>query len=155
MRFPELSLSTSDTTPEYNPVPLLVGLWRAVFVSSPEQAEVCTSSFCSSTSSSKKSCIHFSYNPISQNILHSKPGIGKGIAVALGKQGATVYVTGTSSSSSTSTQEKKHGPYATNAEVGGPGTVEETASLVTQLGGKGIAVICNHADDNQVKALAV
>ena len=37
--------------------------------------------------------------------------------------------------------------------MGGPGTVEETASLITELGGKGIAVICNHARDEEVKAL--
>jgi dehydrogenase/reductase SDR family protein 1 len=75
-------------------------------------------------------------------------GIGKGIAVALGKEGATVYVTGTSSTTSS-----VQGPYTTNPEVGGPGTVEETASLITKLGGKGIAVICNHAHDAEVKAL--
>jgi dehydrogenase/reductase SDR family member 1 len=77
-------------------------------------------------------------------------GIGKGIAIALGKEGAVVYVTGTSSSTSTSSVQ---GPYTTNPEVGGPGTVEETASLVTKQGGRGIAVICNHANDKEVKAL--
>ena len=76
-------------------------------------------------------------------------GIGKGIALALGKEGATVYVTGTSSSS----QSKPQGPYVTDSQVGGPGTVEETASLINHVGGKGIAVICNHANDEQVKAL--
>jgi dehydrogenase/reductase SDR family protein 1 len=80
-------------------------------------------------------------------------GIGKGIAVELGKKGATVYVTGTSSSSSSSSSSSVQGPYTTNPQVGGPGTVEETASLITELGGKGIAVICNHARDEEVKAL--
>jgi dehydrogenase/reductase SDR family protein 1 len=37
--------------------------------------------------------------------------------------------------------------------VGGPETVEETALLVTQQGGRGIAVIGNHANDKEVKAL--
>ena len=76
-------------------------------------------------------------------------GIGKGIALALGKEGATVYITGTSSSSSTTKTTK----YATNGQVGGPGTIDETAHAVTAAGGVGIAVQCNHADDDQVKAL--
>ena len=76
--------------------------------------------------------------------------IGKGIAVALGKEGATVYVMGTSSSTSSSSVR---GPYTTNPEVGGPGTGEKTALLVTKQGGRGIAVTCNHANDKDVKAL--
>ena len=77
-------------------------------------------------------------------------GIGKGIAAQLGAAGATVYVTGTSSSSSSS---GKDALFSTNDEVGGPGTVEETAQLVTQAGGKGIPVVCNHANDEEVRAL--
>ena len=81
-------------------------------------------------------------------------GIGKGIALALGKQGATVYVTGTStSSSSTTTATATPEPYSTNADVGGPGTVQDTANEVTAAGGKGVAVVCNHANDDDVKAL--
>ena len=34
-----------------------------------------------------------------------------------------------------------------------PGTVAETAQKVTQAGGKGIAVLCDHSDDEQVAAL--
>jgi NAD(P)-dependent dehydrogenase (short-subunit alcohol dehydrogenase family) len=64
-------------------------------------------------------------------------GAGKGIAVALGKEGAVVYVTGRS-------------PKEGNS-IGG--TVTETALAVTKAGGKGIAVIVDHADDNAVAAL--
>jgi len=56
-------------------------------------------------------------------------GIGKGIAVGLGEAGATVYVTG-------------RDPAKTGA----------TADLVTQAGGKGIAIPCDHSDDKQVAA---
>lgn len=67
-------------------------------------------------------------------------GIGKGIAQALGAAGATVYVTGRTESPS-------------NATVPLPGTIHETAALVTQAGGLGIAVRCDHSDDAQVRAL--
>jgi NAD(P)-dependent dehydrogenase (short-subunit alcohol dehydrogenase family) len=65
-------------------------------------------------------------------------GAGKGIAVALGAEGATVYVTGRS---------KKEG----DAPL--PGTIYSTAEEVTRAGGRGIAVNCDHADDAQVKKL--
>ncbi len=65
-------------------------------------------------------------------------GAGKGIAEALGRQGATVYVTGRS---------RKEG----DAPL--PGTVHATAEAVTAAGGRGIAVSCDHANDAQVKAL--
>jgi len=64
-------------------------------------------------------------------------GAGKGIAIALGESGATVYVTGRSAD--------------TSNEFGG--SVFETAQAVTNAGGKGIPVIVDHADDKQVKAL--
>lgn len=78
-------------------------------------------------------------------------GIGKGIAMALAKEGATVYVTGTSSRAATPTLNAQQ--YSTNDNVGGPGTIEDTAQAVTAAGGVGIPVLCNHADDRQVKAL--
>ena len=78
-------------------------------------------------------------------------GIGKGIAIELGSAGATVYITGTSSSKSDTIESQS--PYSTNNDVGGPGTIEETAKLVTEAGGKGIAVMCNHANDDEVKSL--
>ena len=65
-------------------------------------------------------------------------GAGKGIALALGATGATVYVTGRSRSEG-------------DADL--PGTVGATAAAVTEAGGKGIAVFCDHADDEQVAAL--
>jgi NAD(P)-dependent dehydrogenase (short-subunit alcohol dehydrogenase family) len=66
-------------------------------------------------------------------------GVGKGIAVALGAAGATVYVTGR-----TSDDAKPH-PLG--------GTVQETANAVTAAGGRGLAVTCDHSDDTQVRAL--
>jgi len=65
-------------------------------------------------------------------------GAGRGIAIALGSHGATVYVTGRS---------EKAGDHAL------PGTIYETAQAVTAAGGKGIAVRCDHADDSQVEEL--
>ena len=65
-------------------------------------------------------------------------GAGKGIAIALGATGATVYVTGRS-------QREGDAPL--------PGTVQSTADAVTEAGGRGIAVQCDHADDAQVEAL--
>ncbi len=65
-------------------------------------------------------------------------GAGKGIAVALGATGATVYVTGR-------TRREGDAPL--------PGTVQATADAVTAAGGRGIAVYCDHADDAQVAQL--
>ena len=68
----------------------------------------------------------------------SSRGAGRGIAIALGSHGCTVYVTGRS-------QKSGDAPL--------PGTIFETADAVTAAGGKGIAVCVDHADDAQVKAL--
>ena len=65
-------------------------------------------------------------------------GAGRGIAIALGSHGATVYVTGRS---------EKAGDHAL------PGTIYETAAAIDTAGGKGIAVRCDHADDAQVARL--
>ncbi|HKY91295.1 MAG TPA: SDR family NAD(P)-dependent oxidoreductase [Nevskiaceae bacterium] len=65
-------------------------------------------------------------------------GAGKGIAIALGAAGATVYVTGR-------TLKEGDAPL--------PGTIAGTADAVTRAGGRGIAVACDHADDAQVAAL--
>jgi NAD(P)-dependent dehydrogenase (short-subunit alcohol dehydrogenase family) len=65
-------------------------------------------------------------------------GAGRGIAIALGSHGCTVYVTGRS---------QKPGDHAL------AGTIHETAAAVTAAGGKGIAVPCDHGDDEQVAAL--
>jgi NAD(P)-dependent dehydrogenase (short-subunit alcohol dehydrogenase family) len=65
-------------------------------------------------------------------------GAGRGIAVALGATGATVYVTG---------RTRLEGEAALS------GTVQASADAVTAAGGRGIAVHCDHGDDSQVKAL--
>jgi dehydrogenase/reductase SDR family member 1 len=67
-------------------------------------------------------------------------GIGKGIAQALGAAGATVYLTGRTE-------------HPANATVPLPGTIHETAALVDQAGGRGIALPCDHSDDAQVRAV--
>ncbi|MET0178982.1 MAG: SDR family NAD(P)-dependent oxidoreductase [Novosphingobium sp.] len=65
-------------------------------------------------------------------------GMGKGIALALAEQGATVYVTGR-------TVSEGDAPL--------PGTVGETASACDTRGGRGVAVPVDHADDTQIAAL--
>jgi len=65
-------------------------------------------------------------------------GIGKGCAIELGAAGATVYVTGR-------TVEEGAHPL--------PGTVAATAQEVDAAGGRGIAVPCDHRDDDAVRAL--
>ena len=70
-------------------------------------------------------------------------GAGKGIALALGAAGMTVYVTGRSSSAS----------LGRLRDVELPGTVVETAAQVTALGGRGVAVACDHRDDAAVEAV--
>lgn len=67
-------------------------------------------------------------------------GAGRGIAIELGAASATVYVTGRSTA---------NGP-TTN---GVPGTIDQTAAEVTARGGRGIAVRCDHTDDEQVAAV--
>jgi NAD(P)-dependent dehydrogenase (short-subunit alcohol dehydrogenase family) len=71
-------------------------------------------------------------------------GAGRGIAAALGEAGATVICTGRSSAAGTGASD-----YA-----GRPETIEETAELVTRLGGEGIAVQVDHLDSEQVQVLA-
>jgi NAD(P)-dependent dehydrogenase (short-subunit alcohol dehydrogenase family) len=66
-------------------------------------------------------------------------GVGKGIALALGEAGVTVYVTGRSDAGGT-----------TEAL---PGTVRETAEAVTARGGQGVPVRCDHTADAEVEAL--
>ncbi|HUV91231.1 MAG TPA: SDR family NAD(P)-dependent oxidoreductase [Anaerolineae bacterium] len=67
-------------------------------------------------------------------------GGGRGIALVLGEEGATVYVTGRS---------VRGGPTTDDL----PGTVEETAEQATARGGVGIPVRCDHTVDVQVEAL--
>jgi len=67
-------------------------------------------------------------------------GAGRGIAVALGEAGATVYCTGRST-------------RAQRSEYDRPETIEETAELVTEAGGEGVAVAVDHLDPSQVTSL--
>jgi len=68
-------------------------------------------------------------------------GAGRGIALALGDAGATVYVAARTS---------RNGPKpAENV----PGTVEDTAADVSARGGEGIAVAADLSDEAQVSAL--
>ncbi|MEQ8861219.1 MAG: SDR family NAD(P)-dependent oxidoreductase [Pseudomonadales bacterium] len=61
-------------------------------------------------------------------------GIGKGIAIALGGRGCEVFVTG-------------------RTRGDGELTIDTTARLVTEAGGKGHAIACDHGDDAQIEAL--
>lgn len=67
-------------------------------------------------------------------------GGGRGIALALGAAGATVYVTGRSTKNQATTDNL-------------PGTIDETAEAVTLNGGVGIPVRCDHTIDADVEAL--
>jgi NAD(P)-dependent dehydrogenase (short-subunit alcohol dehydrogenase family) len=65
-------------------------------------------------------------------------GAGRGIAVELAKAGATVYVTGRSLDQNSPDR---------------PGTLNETISLITAAGGKGIPVQCDHTQDADTEAV--
>jgi NAD(P)-dependent dehydrogenase (short-subunit alcohol dehydrogenase family) len=65
---------------------------------------------------------------------------GRGIAVALGEAGATVYCTGRSGG-------------GRRSEMDRPETIEETAALVEDAGGRGIAVRVDHLEPVEVAAL--
>jgi NAD(P)-dependent dehydrogenase (short-subunit alcohol dehydrogenase family) len=67
-------------------------------------------------------------------------GAGRGTACMLGAAGATVYCTGRSVRGKLQRQER-------------PETIDETAELVTDQGGHGIAVQVDHTDEGQVRAL--
>jgi dehydrogenase/reductase SDR family protein 1 len=67
-------------------------------------------------------------------------GVGKGIALGLGEAGATVYITGRT------VEEGK-------AAVDLPGNIYQTAEEIASLSGRGIAVRCDHTNDEEVKDL--
>jgi NAD(P)-dependent dehydrogenase (short-subunit alcohol dehydrogenase family) len=67
-------------------------------------------------------------------------GAGRGIAVQLGAAGATVYATGRTTRTARS-------------EMNRPETIEETAALVDEAGGRGIAVQVDHLVPDEVRAL--
>ena len=71
-------------------------------------------------------------------------GAGAGIARALGAHGYRVYITGRSE--------------AIGAAIGWdgqplPGTIYDTAAAVSNAGGEGIALVCDHGDDESVAAV--
>ncbi|MFW0794646.1 SDR family oxidoreductase [Gordonia sp. CPCC 205515] len=72
-------------------------------------------------------------------------GAGRGIAIALGEAGATVVCTGRSSRS---------GDQSIRSDYDRPETIEETADLVTEHGGTGVALQVDHLDSAQVARLA-
>jgi NAD(P)-dependent dehydrogenase (short-subunit alcohol dehydrogenase family) len=67
-------------------------------------------------------------------------GAGRGIAVQLGAAGATVYVTGRTTRSASSDMNR-------------PETIEDTASLVDEAGGRGIAIRVDHLVPDEVRSL--
>lgn len=68
-------------------------------------------------------------------------GCGRGVAIALGDAGATVYVTG------------RTGRGGVKPADGAPGTVDDTAEEVTRRGGSGIPVHLDHTNAAQVRDL--
>ena len=72
-------------------------------------------------------------------------GAGRGIAAALGEAGATVICTGRSSA---------RAEASTRSDYDRPETIEETAELVTRLGGEGVAIAVDHLEPAQVAPLA-
>src|SRR3954465_12854840 len=68
-------------------------------------------------------------------------GAGRGIAAALGEAGATVVCTGRTTGTTRSEYDRAE-------------TIEETAALVTSLGGVGVAEVVDHLDHEQVRHLA-
>lgn len=78
-------------------------------------------------------------------------GAGRGMAIELGAAGATVYVTGRS------TREQPATSYGRLLALSGlealPGSIDETADDVTRMGGQGIAVRCDHTQEDEVARL--
>ena len=79
-------------------------------------------------------------------------GVGRGIALAFGEAGATVYCTGRSTAANRLARKanEKISPFD---HARRPETIDETAAMVTARGGKGIAVVVDHTDPAQVKSL--
>ncbi len=62
-------------------------------------------------------------------------GVGKGVALALGDAGATVYVTGRT---------------LRRGGASWPGSLEETVEEINGRGGRGVALECDHGNDQSV-----
>src|SRR6266849_2736531 len=87
-------------------------------------------------------------------------GTGRGIALALGEAGATVYCTGRSTHSKQPGKQRKSRPAAKRSNRVSPfdlsqrpETIEETAEMVTARGGRGIPVVVDHTQPAQVEEL--
>jgi len=88
-------------------------------------------------------------------------GAGRGIALALGEAGATVYCSGRSSRSRPASAQPSPRRGSQAAKSAGPAvyyahrpeTVEETAEMVSARGGKGIAAVVDHLLPSQVEEL--
>ena len=65
-------------------------------------------------------------------------GVGKGVAVGLGEAGATVIVTARTRNSGDSDW---------------PGSLDETIEAINAAGGKGVGMLCDHSDDDEVQAV--
>src|SRR5260370_39833162 len=68
----------------------------------------------------------------------AKRGIGKSVTLGLGEEGCTVYVTGKT---------------FRNGDSNRPGSVTATAEEVSNIGGRGIAMVCDHHVDSQTEAV--
>ncbi|AGU50076.1 NAD(P)-binding domain-containing dehydrogenase/reductase [Variovorax paradoxus B4] len=78
-------------------------------------------------------------------------GAGRGIALELGAAGATVYVTGRSTRGQPA---RGYGQLLALSELEAlPGSIDETADEVARMGGRGIAVRCDHTQEDEVKQL--
>lgn len=78
-------------------------------------------------------------------------GAGRGIAIELGAAGATVYVTGRSTRAQPATT---YDQILKRSELSAlPGNIDDTAAEVTAMGGRGVAVRCDHTIDEDVASL--
>ena len=78
-------------------------------------------------------------------------GAGRGIAIELGAAGATVYVSGRSTRAQPATSYDQIMQRSGLAAL--PGSIDETAEEVDRLGGRGIAVRCDHTRTEDVAPL--
>lgn len=79
-------------------------------------------------------------HPLTAMVTGASRGAGRAIALELGAAGWTVYVTGRSIDGGPTTDDV-------------PGTIDQTAREITNRGGRGIAVRCDHTIDADVEAL--
>lgn len=86
-------------------------------------------------------CMNISLKGRTVLVAGGSRGAGRGIALACGEAGATVYVAARTS---------RYGPKPSD---GVPGTVEDTAAEVTARGGEGIPVCADLSNEEQVSAL--